>query len=81
MFWPSKAKQVSCSNCEHYAELRRSDKLNPDKTITKGGLVMMQCRKGDFELKDLQPCELFKKRPYGQPARLAIPIPKPTPTK
>lgn len=73
--------KYTCTDCEHYAELRTSDKVNPDKTITRGRVILRQCRQSEaFELVDLTPCELFRKRgPYDN-MRIAIPSPPKPPS-
>lgn len=76
MFGLFKKEPTDCTFCEYYGELKSSDKVNPDKTITKGSILSRQCRQGEFELKDLHPCAVFKQRPFGQPIRFAIPMPK-----
>ncbi|PSJ69422.1 hypothetical protein C7J99_09735 [Brevibacillus brevis] len=79
--WPFTEKQeiLNCRHCEHYAELRSSDKVMPDKTVIEGEVRIRQCSKGRFELTDLQPCGLFLKRSPGTHMKIAIPPIPPKP--
>lgn len=54
--------QNRCDNCEAYGEYKTSDKLNKDKTITKGELKLRYCERMDSELHDLEPCGMHR---YG----------------
>jgi hypothetical protein len=56
----SRSEDRKCTNCHYYDKYEESDKLNPDKTITRGEVKMEFCCKGMFELKDCRPCEMWK---------------------
>lgn len=79
--WFKKTKKSlspSCINCLHYGCVRSDDKLNPDKTISKGKLEYEFCLKGDFYLTDYMPCELYKELCVGDKRSAGImPPPKP----
>lgn len=51
--------QKSCTNCVHYSCFHESDKLNKDKTVTKGTWFIQSCRRMDALLHDTQPCPMY----------------------
>lgn len=76
-----KAKEVitpSCKNCKFYNYYRSDDKLNPDKTITKGKVEYEWCDNGKFYLNDHNACELHKEFTLGEhrSARIMAPPPR-----
>jgi hypothetical protein len=50
----------SCKSCRHYGCVKSEDKLNTDKTITKGSTQYEFCNKGKFYLADYKPCEFHE---------------------
>lgn len=66
----------SCTTCGSFSEYQTQDKLNPDKTVTKGKTLYSYCQKGKFVLKDVLPCELYQIRKAGQIMLPAPPLPE-----
>ena len=48
---------IGCKSCRHYGFFKSDDKLNPDKTITKGVIRYEFCTKGEFYLNDYKACD------------------------
>lgn len=65
---------MSCLSCRHYGCVKSDDKLNPDKTVTKGRLQYEFCNLGSFYLTDLKPCE---KHEEGKRSARIMPPPIP----
>lgn len=79
--WFKKTKELlspSCTDCLHYGCVRSDDKLNPDKTITKGKLEYEFCLKGRFYLTNYTPCEMYKELREGDKRSAKI-LPPPIP--
>lgn len=49
-----------CISCRHYGFVKSEDKLQPDKTVTKGTIQYEWCNKGRFYLTDHNPCEFHE---------------------
>lgn len=66
----------SCTNCLHYGCVKSNDKLNADKTITKGRLQYEFCLKGNFHLSDHKTCDMYKELCEGdkRSARILPPV-------
>jgi hypothetical protein len=72
----NKSKEPSCRSCLYYGCVKSDDRLNPDKTVTKGKIEYEFCHKGKFYLTEYKSCELYKE---GKSSRVRImppPIPK-----
>lgn len=65
-------KRKTCKQCRYYIEYSKAPKLLPDKTVVPGGITRRWCDYGDFELHDLEPCELFQ-YDYDWIARIPLP--------
>lgn len=68
----------SCLDCRWYGSVNTEDKLNPDKTVTKGKLSYEFCLKGQFYLSDHKPCEMYKELQWGEHRSVRI-MPPPIP--
>jgi hypothetical protein len=55
-----KLKEKTCLDCEHYSEYKSEEKMNPDKSITKGKVLMRSCEKFDVALNDIKICDRFE---------------------
>jgi len=81
--WIKKTKESfspSCLNCLHYGCVRSNDRLNPDKTVTKGKLEYEFCLKGSFYLTDYTSCEMHKELCEGDKRSARI-MPPPMPNR
>lgn len=80
--WPFKSRQdpeKTCRQCHYFNEYVFPDRLLPDKTVIPGGISRWECSRGNFDLKDLAACELFK---YDSDWQKRIPFPPlPAPPK
>ncbi len=56
----------TCRNCYYYGRYISKDKLNSDKTVTKGKIKYEWCDKGDFYLTDIESCEMYKRSVNGR---------------
>jgi hypothetical protein len=65
-----------CNSCRHYGFVKTEDKLNPDKTVTKGRTQYEFCTKGNFHLADYKPCQF-----HEEGKRSARILPPPLPNK
>ena len=63
-----------CKSCMHYSFVSTPDRLNPDKTITKGKLQYEFCNKGKFYLDDHKACDFHEE---GKRSGRIMPPPKP----
>jgi hypothetical protein len=74
IFGKKESPKYTCRDCKHYAMWRSFDRVLPDKTVIRGKLEYEECRqsKNEFELKDIEPCPLFKKRSQNSPVGLAV---------
>lgn len=71
-------RQRTCLNCHSYGCQRSNNKLNPDKTVTKGKVEYEYCFEGQFQLKDYSPCQLHRFSNHENPRRI---VPPPIPKK
>jgi hypothetical protein len=67
-------KMKECKSCRHYGFVKTEDKLNPDKTVTKGRIQYEFCTKGNFYLTEYKPCQF-----HEEGKRTARILPPPVP--
>lgn len=77
----TKAFRPSCLDCKYYGNVKSEDKLNPDKTITRGKIKYEFCSKGKFHLHDYEPCGFFKLLCEGDRRSFGIGIIPPPPSR
>lgn len=63
---------IDCKSCMHYGCVNSQDKLNPDKTVTKGKLEYEFCNKGNFYLDEYKPCSFHE---VGKRSAVIMPPP------
>jgi hypothetical protein len=52
-----------CTTCAYYRENKKGARVYSDKTVEPGGQVTKRwCSHGDFEMTDVEPCGLYRKR-------------------
>lgn len=66
--------KASCTTCQQYGFVKSEDKLNPDKTVTKGRIQYEFCNKGHFYLTEYKPCDFYKE---GKRSARIMPPPLP----
>lgn len=65
---------LTCKTCRHYGCVKTEDKLNSDKTVTKGRTLYEFCNKGQFYLAEYKPCEFYEE---GKRSARIMPPPLP----
>lgn len=69
--WPFSSKEAkspekTCRQCHYFNEYKFPDRVLPDKRVVRGEVTRWECSRGDFDLNNLDPCELFLKNPSWQ---------------
>jgi Pyruvate/2-oxoacid:ferredoxin oxidoreductase delta subunit len=73
---PKKSETINCKTCKFYGSVKSEDKLNPDKTVTRGKLEYEWCNKGCFYITEYSSCEY-----HAEGQRSARIMPPPVPKK
>jgi hypothetical protein len=49
-----------CKSCRHYGFVKTEDKLNSNKSVTRGRIQYEFCNKGTFYLTGYKPCQFHE---------------------
>lgn len=77
MFKFFKSNPKSCKNCLYCITHITPAKLLDNKTVQKEKVHGYSCNRGDFELKDFEPCKLYNKNHFSPITTIKI-LPPPT---